>query len=157
MAHLELGTVVHHEENEEGHAERGVVIWSNGRGIQGHLRCLAEQTYVIQMVPGIYVVGNAVSEWTPVPEGEWTAPERVLCASCSWEWPSWKDDDPDALNESDEFGFAILRALLPASAVDQVFNDYHFPMSYEELGIAVAEWLEDTMRHQRALGAALAR
>lgn len=152
---LPLGAVVMRMESN-GKVQRGVVIWSNGRGEGGHYRMLGDESYVIQMVPGLYSVGNMVEDWYVIPEDEWTTSERVLGASVSWERPDWKDDE-DSLQEYDDYGFACMRALLPPSVQDVVFGDGDWPMTYQELALFVADWMDDKMKAQRALGAALAR
>lgn len=129
---LPLGAVVTDEISR-----RGVVVWSNGRGIHGHARMFADDSYVIQTDSGGFVVGNVPDEWTRLPEGRWSAKERVLSAQATWEPPTWPEPA-----ENDEFGFALLRALLPPAIRDDVFGDISWPCSYTELAIEVARWLD---------------
>jgi hypothetical protein len=119
---------------------RGVVVWSNGRGIKGHYRMFADDSYVIQKgTGGAYVIGNDVDSWVPVSETEWSAVERVISSSARWEPVTW--DDPA---ENDDHGFALMAALLPSSEQDRVFGDGDWPCDYLSLAKSVAEWLDES-------------
>ena len=133
---LGLGLVVTAKDDP---GRRGVVVWSNGRGVKGHYRMFADDSYVIQTMAGAYAIGNDVGSWGPVPETEWSSIERVISASARWEPVTW--DDPA---ENDDHGFALMAALLPPPERDRVFGNGDWPCDYLSLAKSVAEWLDES-------------
>lgn len=127
-------------------AERGVVLWSWGRGelpivIWGGP--LAENDAVIRVNVGHYVVTNIHHEWERIPFEQWTAEERVRSVSQTYEVPSWVEADEEP-QENDSFAFALVRALLPKPVLDEVFDDNgDWPCSVHELVLQVAGQMDE--------------
>jgi hypothetical protein len=134
---LRLGAVVQHTEGRGRSPERGVVIWADGRGVAYPAPMMADDRYIIQRGAGLYTVGNAVAEWVPVEEMEWTIEERVISASLRWHPPEWPEP-----SENDSIEFALLRALLSPAQEAEVFGDFSWPTSNYELAIEIARWLD---------------
>lgn len=142
--HLRLGCVV---QSRDSYATRGVVVWSNGMGLKGHLRLSKADSYVIEHGIGHYVVGNSVGDWVQIPDVEWTTKERVLSELVCWDIPPWVDHE-DGIAENDELGFALMRGLLPTRARDEIFGEFSWPTSYEELALSIARWLDEELLHR---------
>ncbi len=117
---------------ERDRLSRGVVVWFNGSGIQGHRRMFDDDLYVIEHSPGTHTIGNAVDEWRVLLDEEQTAYERVLGAIARWEPPEW--DDPA---EADLLPYAILDALHPG-----VSDESEDLLSFAELALRIADRLQ---------------
>lgn len=152
MMMLPLGAVVRKKDDA---AHRGVVIWSNGRGIRGDLRIFSTDTYVIERAPGLHSIGDAADWWEVVPREEATAYERVIGASAAWEPPTWADED--GINDCDSYAFAVMSALFSEAEHERVFGEGNWPVDFLGLAKTVARWIDHSLAASRTLGSAMAR
>lgn len=140
---MRLGDVVVNTED----GARGVVVHDGRRGRLYDSGPLFAGDYSVRISSGIYRQGNMTGCWESVPEDQWTAVERVLSVSVTWEPADWYGPG-DQVQECDEFGFALLRALLPPAVRARVFGDGDWPCTFGELGAEVAAWLDHALARQ---------
>jgi len=137
---LRVGMVVRRPEIDGNRpAERGVVVFAQGRGEHGYRRMYADD-YVIHTSWMTSVIGNADSDWEEIPRDEWYASEAARSAMVSHIFPDWWDRDDGPPPERYLVDYAMLAALLPSGDRKEI-DEGEFP-SLLELILDVARELD---------------
>lgn len=137
---MSLGAVMVRQDEHPPRAARGQVVWYRGRGWSRGNRMYVDDTYEVEMGPGVTSVGTKEDAWTLVPREQWTARERVLSAMLTWQKPDWLEPGEEP-QHGDSIEFSLLMALIGDEAMEAL-TEWDWP-DWSDHWLAVARWVDE--------------